>query len=153
MKSYYELFVTKDTLTLSDWDILFKEISRLNSVFGSWKLYLLIENNMLRFYIQSKVKIPSILSSSSCFVIKEIDAIDTLSKLISKTHICMESDKTFGDIYDKFESQSNKVLKQIEIKFKYITSNRYYTKTHLYFKKSNNKKTKYRSFFFIPAYH
>ena len=153
MKSYYELFVTKDTLTLSDWDILFKEISRLNSIFGSWKLYLLIENNMLRFYIQSKVKIPSILSSSSCFVIKEIDAIDTLSKLISKTHICMESDKTFGDIYDKFESQSNKVLKQIEIKFKYITTNRYYTKTHLYFKKSNNKIAKYRSLFFIPAYH
>ena len=153
MKNYYELFLTKDTLTLSDWDLLFKEISRLNSIFGSWKLYLLIENNMLRFYIQSKVKIPSILSSSSCFVIKEIDAIDTLSKFISKTHICMESDKTFGDIYDKFESQSNKVLKQIEIKFKYITSNRYYTKTHLYFKKNNNKIAKYRSFFFIPAYH
>ena len=80
MKKYYELFVTKDTLNLSDWNTLFKEISRLNSIFGSWKLYLLIENNMLRFYIKSKVKIPSILSSSSCFVIKEINTIDTISK-------------------------------------------------------------------------
>lgn len=153
MKKYYELFITKDSLDLSDWDTLFKEISRLNSIFGSWKLYLLIENNMIRFYIKSKVKIPSILSSSSCFVIKEIDSIDTLSKLMSKTHICMESDKSFGDIYDKFESQSNKILKQIEIKFKYIALDRYYTKTHLYFKKRNNKIVKYRSLFFIPAYH
>ena len=68
MKYYYELFMTKDTITLSDWDDLFKEISRLNSFFRVWKLYLLIENNMLRFYIKSKAKIPSILSSSSCFV-------------------------------------------------------------------------------------
>ena len=122
MRYYYELFITKDTITLSEWDILFKEISRLNSFFRVWKLYLLIDKNMIRFYIKSKTKIPSILSSSPCFVLQNIDTINILTKVTSKTHICMDSDKTFGDIYDKFESHRNQILKQIEIKFKYISS-------------------------------
>ena len=153
MKYYYELFITKDTITLADWDTLFNELSRLNSLFRVWKLYLSIDNNMIRFYIKSKAKIPSILSSSSCFVIQNIDTIDVFSKVISKTHICMDADKTFGDIYDKFEARGNKLLKQIEIKFKYICPNKYITKTYLFFQKSNNKISKYRSLFFIPAYH
>ena len=51
MKYYYELFITKDTITLADWDTLFNELSRLNSLFRVWKLYLSIDNNMIRFYI------------------------------------------------------------------------------------------------------
>ena len=53
MKYYYELFFTKDKLEISDWDLLFKDISRLNGFLGTWNLYISIENNMLRFFIKS----------------------------------------------------------------------------------------------------
>ena len=153
MKIYYELFLTKDTIDLKEWDNLFCEISRLHGILRTWKLYLIIEDNMLRFFIKSKVKIPTILTSSFCFAIKSIDFPDNIkSKFFEKVHICFASDKSFGDIYDKFESKHKKTLKQIEMKFRYIPQKRCLTNTHLYFLK-NNKIQKYKSFFFIPAYH
>ena len=120
MKYYYELFLTKDKIELDDWDNLFNEISRLNGILRSWKLYLNVEENMIRFYISSRVKIPSILSCSSSFVLRNINSIDTIHKTLRRMHFCMSSDKTFSDIYDKFESKKNKVLKQIEIKFRLL---------------------------------
>lgn len=151
MKYYYELFLTKDKIELDDWDNLFNEISRLNGILRSWKLYLNVEENMIRFYISSRVKIPSILSCSSSFVLRNINSIDTIHKTLRRMHFCMSSDKTFSDIYDKFESKKNKVLKQIEIKFRLLVPNLYYTTTYLYFKTSFGKIKKYKSFFFIPA--
>ena len=153
MKYYYELFFTKDKLEISDWDLLFKDISRLNGFLGTWNLYISIENNMLRFFIKSHVKIPSILSSTSTFIIKKAETIDIIKKYLNKIHICMDSDKTLGDIYDKYESKFNKSLIQVEIKIKYLAPNKYCTKTYFYFKKKDNRVQKYRSYFFIPAYH
>ena len=152
MKNYYELFLTKDEIELNDWDSLFSEISRLNGFLKKWKFYLIIENNMLRFFIESRVKLPSILSISSNFVVRDIDSIDIKKSFFSKVHICMNSDQSFGNIYDKFESKHNKILNQIEIKFRFMTPKRYLSKTYLYFLKNNNIQ-KYRSFFFIPGYH
>ena len=153
MKYYYELFFTKDKLEVSDWDLLFKDISRLNGFLGTWKLYLSIEKNMLRFFIKSRVKIPSILSSTSAFIVKKTEPIDIKKIYLNKIHICMDSDKTLGDIYDKYESKFNKTLKYVEIKIKYLAPNKYCTKTYFYFEKNDKKIQKYRSYFFIPAYH
>ena len=152
MKNYYELFLTKDEIELNDWDSLFGEISRLNGFLRKWKFYLIIENNMLRFFIESRVTLPSILSISSKFVVRNITSIDIKKKIFSKIYICMNSDLSFGNIYDKFESKYGQILGQIEINFRYMASKRYISKTFLYFFK-NNDIQKYRAFLFIPGYH
>ncbi|MCR5186323.1 MAG: type IV secretion system DNA-binding domain-containing protein [Clostridia bacterium] len=153
MDKYYELFLTSDKIDLPEWHNLFCEISRLHGIFRTWKLYLIIEDNMLRFFIKANVKIPPILTSSSHFAMKNIDSIDIEKKFFERIQICFNSDENFGDIYDKFEARHNKVLKQIEIKFRYIPFIKYLTNTHLYFQGDNGRIQKYKSFLFIPSYH
>lgn len=151
MSNYYEMFLTKDVLELSELDELFCKISRLNGFLRSWKLYINIESNMIRFFISSRRTIPSILSESSKFVIREIDSFDTNKKIFERLHINRRSDNNIIDIYDKFEAKRNKELKQIVIKFRCLSQNRYLTNTHFYFKNRINRIIKYKSLFFVPA--
>ena len=151
MKKYIsEIFLTTDFVTDEEWLKFIMEISRLNGLLKSWKIYLKIERNIIKYYIITKRKIPTILSCSGNFLIKNIEKLEKVKAKIPFLYLVTNKEKNIIDIYDKNEAKYNQNLRQIEIKIRSFKKDNYFTKTKLIFENSKGKKSKAIALFFIP---
>lgn len=151
MKKYIsEIFFTTDFVEENEWLKFILEISNLNGIFRSWKILIKNERNIIKYYIITNRKIPTILSCSGDFLIKNIEKIETEKAYVPFIYFVTSKEKNIIDILDKNESKHNKTLKQIEIKIRPFKKDNYLSKTKLIFETSKNIKQILRALFFIP---
>lgn len=151
MKKYIsEILPTTDNITEQEWLKFILEISRLNGLFRSWKIYIQIERNIIRYYIITKRKIPTILNCSGNFLIKQIEKLEKIKAQIPFIYLVTNKEKNIIDIANKNEAKYRQKLKQIEIKIRSFKKDNYLTKTKIYFENYKGTKTKARAIFFIP---
>ena len=151
MKRYmYEIYLTSDYIDENEWLKFLLEISNLNGFFRSWKLYVKIERSVIKYYIVSRKKLPTVLSCSGSFLIKKIDSFKREKTLIEYLYLVRKYENNLVDIYDRNESKYRQFLKQIEITFTSFSKTNYFTKAKLYFEHERGNKSKGRTIFFIP---
>ena len=151
MKRYmYEIYLTSDYIDENEWLKFLLEISNLNGFFRSWKLYVKIERSVIKYYIVSRKKLPTVLSCSGSFLIKKIDSFKREKTLIEYLYLVRKYENNLVDIYDRNESKYRQFLKQVEITFTSFSKTNYFTKAKLYFEHERGNKSKGRTIFFIP---
>ena len=151
MKKYItELFFTTEHVTEDEWLKFILEISRLNGLFKTWKIHIKIERNIIKYYIETTRKIPTIANCSGDFLIKNIDNFEKIKTYRNSLYWLTNKEKNIVDIFDKNETKHNRKLTQIEIKIIPFKRNNYLTKTLLTFEKSNNRYTQKIALFSIP---
>lgn len=151
MKRYmYEIYLTSDYIDENEWLKFLLEISNLNGFFRSWKLYIKIERSVIKYYIVSRKKLPTVLSCSGSFLIKKIDSFKREKTLIEYLYLVRKYENNLVDIYDRNESKYRQFLKQVEITFTSFSKTNYFTKAKLYFEHERGNKSKGRTIFFIP---
>ena len=151
MKRYmYEIYLTSDYIDENEWLKFLLEISNLNGFFRSWKLYVKIERSVIKYYIVSRKKLPTVLSCSGSFLIKKIDSFKREKTLIEYLYLVRKYENNLVDIYDRNESKYRQFLKQVEITFTSFSKTNYFTKAKLYFEHEMGNKSKGRTIFFIP---
>ena len=151
MKRYmYEIYLTSDYIDENEWLKFLLEISNLNGFFRSWKLYVKIERSVIKYYIVSRKKLPTVLSCSGSFLIKKIDSFKREKTLIEYLYLVRKDENNLLDIYDRNESKYRQFLKQVEITFTSFSKTNYFTKAKLYFEHERGNKSKGRAIFFIP---
>ncbi len=151
MKKYIsEIFFTTDNADENEWQKLILEISKLNGLFRSWKIYIQVERNIIRYYLVTRKKIPTILSCSGNFLIKTISHFDKIKTNLSFLYLVTNKEKNIVDIYDKNESKYNLNLKQVEVRIRSFKKDNYFSHTKLYFENKNGRKCKAWALFFIP---
>lgn len=151
MKRYmYEIYLTSDYIDENEWLKFLLEISNLNGFFRSWKLYVKIERSVIKYYIVSRKKLPTVLSCSGSFLIKKIDSFKREKTLIEYLYLVRKYENNLLDIYDRNESKYRQFLKQVEITFTSFSKTNYFTKAKLYFEHEKGNKSKGRTIFFIP---
>ena len=151
MKRYmYEIYLTSDYIDENEWLKFLLEISNLNGFFRSWKLYVKIERSVIKYYIVSRKKLPTVLSCSGSFLIKKIDSFKREKTLIEYLYLVRKDENNLLDIYDRNESKYRQFLKQVEITFTSFSKTNYFTKAKLYFEHERGNKSKGRTIFFIP---
>ena len=151
MKRYmYEIYLTSDYIDENEWLKFLLEISNLNGFFRSWKLYVKIERSVIKYYIVSRKKLPTVLSCSGSFLIKKIDSFKREKTLIEYLYLVRKDENNLVDIYDRNESKYRQFLKQVEITFTSFSKTNYFTKAKLYFEHERGNKSKGRTIFFIP---
>ena len=146
----YEIYLTSDYTDENEWLKLILEISNLNGLFRSWKLYVKFERSVIKYYIVSRKKLPTVLSCSGAFLIKRIDTFIRIKTLIEYLYLVRNNENNLVDIYDRNESKYRQFLKQVEITFISYCKSNYLTKTKLYFEHEKGNKSKGRAIFFIP---
>ena len=146
----YEIYLTSDYTDENEWLKLILEISNLNGLFRSWKLYVKFERSVIKYYIVSRKKLPTVLSCSGAFLIKRIDTFKRIKTLIEYLYLVRNNENNLVDIYDRNESKYRQFLKQVEITFISYCKSNYLTKTKLYFEHEKGNKSKGRAIFFIP---
>lgn len=149
-KNIYEIFLTTEYVEENEWIKFLIEISRLNGRFKSWKLYVKIEKNIIKYYIISNKKIPTIINQSGNFLIKKIDSFIKEKAYIPFLYLVRNNEKSIIDIYDKNESKYRQKLKQVKIKIIPFKIDNYLSKATIYFENKNGRKSKGKTIFFIP---
>ncbi len=151
MKKYIsEIFFTTDNADENEWYKLILEISKLNGLFRSWKIYIKIERNIIKYYIVTRKKIPTILNCSGNFLIKTIDEFEKIKTNINFLYVVTNKEKNIIDIYDKNESKHNRILRQVEIKITPFEKDNYLSHAKIYFENKNGNMSKSWALFFIP---
>ncbi len=154
MKYLMEVFLTQEHVEENIWSKFLYAVSKLNGIFRTWKMYLYIENNTVRYFIQSSRKLPSIIQDFSEFILKKVDEEEEnlfeQKAWSNPWYLVTNKEKSGLDIYDKAEVKKNKQLRFLEIKILPITKTYYRFKTELFFENKFGNLIKRRAVFSVP---
>ena len=135
MKYLAEVFLTKEYVEENVWSRFLYTVSKLNGFLKKWKMYIYIEDNTVRYLIETNKKLPSIISDFSEFILKIVEDEEFEQKRIfpGRPYFILNKEKSVLDIYDKNEVKRNKKVKIIEINILPITKKLYKFSTKIYF--------------------
>lgn len=139
MKKIFEVYLTSEYVENEEWLKLFFRISKINGLYRPWNLWITIEKNCIRYFIETKRTLPTILGELGSFLFKKLDIKLKEKTSISKPYILMQNNKTIIDVYDNNESKKMQKLKKIKITFYPYKYDNYLSTTHIYLETIDNK--------------
>lgn len=143
----FEIYLTTEHVQGTEWLTIFNKISKINGRFKPWNLWINIENNYIRYFVETKRILPTIIGETGSFLFKRTNIKLKEKAAPSTPYILRASDKTILDVYDKIEAQRNQKLKNIKITFYPHKYNNYLSTTKLYLKSENDKILEKKAFF------
>ncbi len=156
MKYTTEIFLTSEHVTEESWLNLLNGISNLNGLFHKWNLWIRIENNEVRYFVQTRRQLPTVVSSLGDFLLKQIEAVEeepasSLGLFYLFLGFFKKKENSVLDVYDYNETRKNRQMKFAKFTMFPLKQNYFRFHTRLYFKKENSKKLKRRfALFSIP---
>lgn len=151
-----EIFLTSEHVTEESWLNLLNGISNLNGLFHKWNLWIRIENNEVRYFVQTRRQLPTVVSSLGDFLLKQIEEVEgepasSLGSFYLFLGFFKNKENSVLDVYDYNETRKNRQMQFVKFTMFPLKQNYFRFHTRLYFKKENSKKLKRRfALFSIP---
>ena len=151
-----EIFLTSEHVTEESWLNLLNGISNLNGLFHRWNLWIRIENNEVRYFVQTRRQLPTVVSSLGDFLLKQIEEVEgepasSLESFYLFLGFFKKKENSVLDVYDYNETRKNRQMQFVKFTMFPLKQNYFRFHTRLYFKKENSKKLKRRfALFSIP---
>ena len=143
----FEIFPTSSFVENEEWLKLILKISKINGKFRFWNLWIYIENNYIRYFIETKRVLPPVISDLGDFLIKKSDKFSNEKSKLGMPFICTNNYKKLLEVYDRFETRKNQKIKKIKIKIFSHKSDNYFSTTHLYLNNEERKTIRKKVFF------
>lgn len=156
MKYTTEIFLTSENVTEESWLSLLNGISNLNGLFHKWNLWTRIENNEVRYFVQTRRQLPTVVSSLGDFLLKQVEEVEkeptsSLGLFYLFLGFFKKKENNVLDVYDYNETRKNRQMQFAKFTMFPLKQNYFRFHTRLYFKKENSKKLKRRfALFSIP---
>lgn len=138
-KNVFEIYPTSSYIEGEKWLKLILKISKINGRFKAWNLWIYIENNCIRYFIETKRMLPPIIGESGDFLIKKSDVILSKKTVLGIPFILTKNYKTLLDVYDRFDSRKLQKIQNVKITIFPYKHNNYISTTHLYLKDTQGK--------------
>ena len=138
-KNVFEIYPTSSYIEGEKWLKLILKISKINGRFKAWNLWIYIENNCIRYFIETKRMLPPIIGESGDFLIKKSDVILSRKTVLGIPFILTKNYKTLLDVYDRFDSRKLQKIQNVKITIFPYKHNNYISTTHLYLKDTQGK--------------
>ena len=94
-KNIFEIYLTSAFVESKQWLQLIYKISKINGKFKSWNLWINIENNYIRYFVETNTMLPPILGELGEFLIKKQECILNKKARIDMPYILTNNYKTF----------------------------------------------------------
>lgn len=146
MKKIFEIYLTAPDIKDEEWLKLIYKISKINGLFKQWNLWIHIENNYIRYFIETNKTLPPILGELGEFLIKKSDIVLKQKSKIGMPYIITNRYNTLLDVYDKFETKNIQKIKDVKIKFFSYKLDNYLSTTHFYIKNQQEQIIKRKVF-------
>ncbi len=135
MKSnIFEIYLTSPYIKEEEWLKLIYKISKINGLFKQWNLWIHIENNYIRYFIETNRMLPPILGELGEFLIKKSDIQLKQKSKLGIPYIITNKYNTLLDVYDKFDTRNMQKIENVKIKFFSYKLNNYLSTTYFYIK-------------------
>jgi len=149
-KHVSEILLTTNYVTKNSWlDFIFA-ISKLNGLFKKFNIYVYVNLNNVRYFIESKNKLPPIINSLGDFLLKEIEVKEKIISFPSGFCFIKNNEHSIIDIYDKHEVKHSRKLKISKISILPYKKNNFLYMTHLFFETKKYNILKKTAFLNIP---
>lgn len=145
-KNIFEIYLTSQHVTSEEWLKLILKISKINGKFGHWNMWIHIENNYIRYFIETKRMLPPILGELGEFLIKKTDIELKEKAKIGIPYILTKNYNTILDIYDKFDTRKSQKIRNIKLSFYTYKHDNYLSTTHIYLKNEQGEIVKRKVF-------
>lgn len=117
-----ELYLSKKIVAEEDWKKLIDVVSNYNGLFKPWKIYIVNQKNIIRYFIESNCNLPTTINNINTFLLKPIKGI----KLKKEDYSLLSFPKLDSNIIDLInleEIKNNASLKYLEISFIKLSKN------------------------------
>lgn len=138
-ENIFEICLTSSHVKSEEWLKLIYKISKINGILKKWNLWINIENNYIRYFVETKTMLPPILSDLGEFLIRKSDIQLREISTLGIPYLLTSNYKTVLDIYDKNETRKLQKLKNVKISFYPYKHNNYLSTTNFYFKDKNER--------------
>lgn len=145
-KNIFEVYLTSSYVDYEEWLKLILKISKINGKLKRWNLWINIENNYIRYFVETDRILPPILGELGDFLIKKIDIKLEQNYKISIPFILTKNYKTILDLYDRFETRRNKKIKNIKISIYPYKFDNYLSTTYMYIEDEEGRITRKKLF-------
>ena len=135
----FEIYQTTPHIEGEEWLKLILKVSQINGLFKHWNLWVHIENNIVRYFIETKRMLPPILGNLGDFLIRKSDINLKKKWNFGIPFILTNHYKTFLDVYDRFETRKSEKIKNIKIMIFPHNHHNYLSTTHLYLENEEEK--------------
>lgn len=143
-----EIYLAGKYITKEKWFEFINTISNYNGYFRSWKLIIKIEDNQIRYFVKTRCTLPTTINNLESFLLKNVDDVEAPNGYISMPYI-LQLGSNIVDIINNFEIRNKGNLEFVEITFRKVQSDKYFSKTNLYVRKNGNLR-KYHLLFDLP---
>lgn len=138
-RNIFEIFLTSPFVESEAWLNLILKVSKINGKFKKWNLWIHIENNHIRYFIETNRALPPILGELGEFLIKKSDMVFNKKSRIGKPCILTNNYKTLLDVYDKYDTRNSQKIENVKITFFSYKHDNYLSTTHIYLKDLEGK--------------
>ena len=144
-----EIFLTKNNLTKEEWQNFINIISNYIGLFNHWTLTIKIEQNKIRYFINTKNKLPSTINNLDSFILSECPPLTKFTYYLSLP-MYFNIGSSLLDVYNYCEIKNIGLIKEVKISFCKIGTDKILSKTHLYIQ-TNDIVFKTKMLLSIPA--
>lgn len=148
MLKFYEMYLTKKTVTSEEWFNCLKVISNYNGIFQKWKIIVTNNENKIRYFLETKYSLPPMLNNLPfCYFKKTTFQNPPLANWPMVTFPSFKSN--IIDLINYYEIKNKGTLIFLEINFRKLYQDKIKTKTSFFLNKKGRIK-KYQIFISIP---
>ena len=146
-----EVFLTSNEVKPEAWLELLNHISHLNGILRRWNLWIQIENNEVRYFVQTRKELPTVIGSLGDFLIKKVEEGEGEPKSSYRFfYLIKRREKNILDVYDTHEIKKRNLLKLSKISIFSIKRDYFWFRTYLYLANKKGQLIKKRALFSIP---
>ena len=142
----FEIYLTSNFIESDKWLSFIYKMSKINGLFHPWILWINIENNYIRYFVETEKTLPPLFGNLGSFLFKKTESNLKQKSISGKPYLLTKNYKTLLDIYDKNETKKFQELKNVKIIFYPYKYDNYLSSTYFYFKDSNGKIIKRKVF-------
>ncbi len=146
-KNIFEIYPTSSYIKSEEWLNLIYKISKINGMLKPWSLWINIEKNNIRYFIETKRMLPPILGDLGDFLIRKSDVVLKQRSMVSVPYILTSNYKTILDVFDKFDTRKAQKIKNIKITFFAYKHNNYFSTTNIFLKSEDGRVIRKKVFF------
>lgn len=131
-KQVFEIFLTTNYVDGKEWLKFLLRITQINGLFRKWNLWVSIENNYIRYFIEISRMLPPVLGELGCFLIKRSDVVLNEKSNRGQPYLITSNYNTILDIYDRLGTRGSQRIKKVKFTIFAHKQNSYIGKTYFY---------------------
>ena len=103
-----EIFLTQKNVSKEEWDLFIRKVSDYNGLFKSWKLFMVLKQNKIHYYLETSCFLPSSINGQKSFLLRRVK-LKKVHNLKMRKLIFFGIQNNFVDFVNHFHAKGENI--------------------------------------------